>query len=236
MYIPIHVHSVLKYRPIAWSVGYCPTCEMDAVVRIDRVTEVTYLNDLIPLARKQRGEVARCDFCDRSVTTVHDWEGVAKNDWSAEKDGIDVLLELIGRTDLTLPPPDDTRLHALLSAVDRSTSLTRQEIGGAGPIIGILLGLATVIPLALVTQQAQWLGARVNQEQAAILGTVIGLVGGLIVGATVEHFVRRDRTAVRRFEAAHVKYAVDLYRLEELAEGYSKRVRRAVRKVCARYR
>jgi hypothetical protein len=58
----------------------------------------------------------------------------------------------------------------------------------------------------------------------------------MIPGAFVEFLIRRDRFAVRKVESAHVVYGIDLYRLEELAARYSKRIRDAVKRVCRKHR
>ena len=70
------VNKGLEYRPAAWSFGHCPTCQQDVVVRLEEVFEVWYLNGLIPLTRSLTGQRARCDFCDRAVGEVIDWDGV----------------------------------------------------------------------------------------------------------------------------------------------------------------
>src|SRR5215469_482208 len=117
----IHFHWETRYHPIGWSIGYCGTCQQEGAVRLERIVQTLYLNGLIPLSKKDKGQAARCDFCRRWVERVRDWQGIALADWSPPE-GVAELSKRLG-----VPPPvglentSDARLRSLLSAVQQSS-------------------------------------------------------------------------------------------------------------------
>src|SRR5438067_1001603 len=104
----------LEYRPTGWSLGHCPACQQEGVVRLEEVIEVYSINGLIPLSRSPCGEIARCDLCDRRVDEVSDWSGVRLEEWHPVE-GLSALLSKLGRP---MPPgtgqqSPDARVHSL---------------------------------------------------------------------------------------------------------------------------
>jgi hypothetical protein len=80
----VHINWETRYKPIGWSLGYCDSCQQEGVVRLEQVVQTLYLNGIIPLSKKDKGRVAKCDFCRRSVEDVYDWDGIARDEWSPQ--------------------------------------------------------------------------------------------------------------------------------------------------------
>ncbi len=228
----VHLNWRTSHRPTGWSFGYCGSCQQEGVARLEKVVAVLYLNGIIPLYKKDKGQVARCDFCGRLVEDVRDWEGIALSDWS-HHEGIAALSKRLGISNTvglgsSFP---DSRLHSLLSAVQQTSSFTRLEIGPAGILGGCIVAVAIAAPLALWLHQNQQAPGQIDELGFVMLLSGISLIPGAIVGALIEALLRRERGAAARIREVYNNYPFDLYRLEQLSHDYGKRVQKAVRSV-----
>jgi hypothetical protein len=228
----VHLNWRTSNRLTGWSFGHCGSCQQEGVARLEKVVAVLYLNGIIPLYKKDKGQVARCDFCGRSVEDVRDWEGIALADWS-HHEGVAVLCKRLGISNpaglrSTFP---DTRLHSLLSAVQQTSSFTRLEIGPVGILGGCIAAVAIAVPLALWLHQNQQAPGQIDELGFVMLLSGISLIPGAIVGALIEALLRRERGAAARIREVYNNYPFDLYRLEELSREYGQRVQKAVKVV-----
>ncbi len=228
----VHLSWRTSNRPTGWSFGYCGSCQQDGVARLEKVMATLYLNGVIPLYKKDKGQIARCDFCDRSIEDVRDWEGVALADWS-HHEGVAVLCKRLGISSAAGLRSTflDTRLHSLLSAVQQTSSFTRLEIGSVGILGGCIVAVAIAVPLALWLHQNQQAPGQMDELGFVMILSLISLVPGAIVGALIEALLRRERGAAARIREVYNNYPFDLYRLEELSREYGTRVQKAVRVV-----
>jgi hypothetical protein len=231
MYVHIHFEWKTNYHPIGWSLGYCDPCQHEGPVRLEKVVEVLYLNGLIPLRKRDKGRVARCDFCRRLLTgSVRNWYGIALADWSPQ-DGVAVLCKKLGgSTPVVLANVfTDARLHSLLSALQQASSLTRIGVGPIGILAGCIVGVSLAVPLANWLHQNQQAPARIDELGFTLLLCVISLIPGAIIGALIEAWLRRERRVAARIREAYDNYPFDLYRMEQLSQDYGRNVQRAVK-------
>jgi hypothetical protein len=228
----VHINWNTDYRPVGWSFGSCGSCQHEGVVRLEKVVEVLYLNGIIPLYKRDKGKVARCDFCGRLVEQVRNWEGVAPADWSPQ-DGVAALSTKLGFSNPVglMNPSTDARLHSLLSAVQRTSSLTAVGIGPVGILGGCILGVSVAVPLAMWLHENQQAPGRMDELGFVMLLSLISLVPGAILGALIEALLRSERGVAARIREVYNNYPFDLYRLEELSYEYGKNVQKAVKVV-----
>ena len=231
----VSIDHKFEYRPIRWSFGYCGSCEQEGAVIIERIVEVCYVCGFKSVHEDPRGKAARCDFCHRPVEDVSKWKGIPLDDWSPEE-GLPTLLTKLG-----LPVPaalpqatTDARLHALLTSVQRASSLARVELSPIGAVCGAVAGFLAAISVGPWLYENQIVQPQADETGFVIMLCLGGVVAGIILGATVEVLLKRPRGALARIAAAHSKYHIDLERLEELSRTYSRRIRKAVNKVCAK--
>ncbi len=228
----VHLGWRTSNRPTGWSFGYCGSCQQEGVARLEKVMATLYLNGLLPLYKKDKGQIARCDFCGRSIEDVCDWEGIALADWS-HHEGVAALSKKLGISNpaglgSTLP---DTRLHALLSAVQQTSSFTRLEIGSVGILAGCISAVAIAAPLAMWLHQNKQAPGQMDELGFVMILSLISLVPGAIVGSLIETLLRRERGAAARIREVYNNYPFDLYRLEELSREYGTLVQKAVKVV-----
>jgi hypothetical protein len=228
----VHISWGTSYRPIGWSFAYCGSCQQEGVVRLEKVVEVLYLNGIIPLYKKDKGQRARCDFCGRLVQQVRNWEGVALADWSPQE-GVAALSKILG---ISAPvgltnASTDARLHSLLSAVQQTSSLTKVGIGPVGILSGCILAVSIAMPLAMWLHQNQQAPGQMDELGFVMLVSFISLFPGAIAGALIETLLRCERGVAVRLREVYDNYPFDLYRLEELSQEYGKRVQKAVKAV-----
>lgn len=229
MYIHINWHT--RHQPIGWSFGYCGSCQQEGVVRLEKVVQTLYLNGFIPLWKKDKGQVARCDFCRRWVEQVRDWQGIALADWSPPE-GVAELSKRLGvPTPVGLDSASDARLHSLLSAAQQSASFFKVGLGPMGILGGCIVGVLVAIPLAKWLRQNQQAPAQMDELGFIILLSLISLVPGAVVGALIEMMFRRERGVAKRIREAYTNYPFDLYRLETLSQDYGRHVQKAVKLV-----
>lgn len=227
----VHFNWDTSHRPVGWSFGYCGSCQQESVVRLEKVVQTLYLNGIIPLSKKDKGQVARCDFCRRLVERVRDWQGIALTDWSPQE-GVAELSKRLGlSTPAGLDNASDARLHSLLSAAQQTSSFAKVGIGPAGILGGCVLGIVVAVPLATWLQQNQLAPARMDELGFTILVSLISLVPGAVIGALIEALFRRERGVAARIREAYTNYPFDLYRLETLSQEYGKNVQKAVKLV-----
>ena len=228
----IHWNWEPKYTPVGWSYGYCPACEQEGALRLEDVTDVCYINGLIPLTEKFREEIARCDFCGRRVGGAADLDGIDRKDWSPQE-GMPALLSRLGLSARVAPPqpPSDARLRALLASVEKGCSSAGHALGPGGAVAGGVAGALLCIPLGMWLHGEQLVKTTLDAPGFVFMLCLFGAILGVALGATGEFFLRRGRGAAARIEAVHAKYPMDLYRLEELSWAYSKPVRKAVKEV-----
>ncbi len=226
----IHISWRTTYRPIGWSFGHCGSCQQESVVRLEKVVEVLYLYDIIPLSKSDKGEVARCDFCRRLVEDVRDWQGVPLADWSPQE-GVAALSKKLGVSSPVGSANDssDVRLHSLLAAVQQTSSLTKIRIGPLGILGGCILGVAVAMPLAIWLHHHQLAPGRIDEQGFVMLLSLISLAPGAILGAFVEAFLQRERGIAARIRETYNNYPFDLFRLEQLSQEYGKNVQKAVK-------
>jgi hypothetical protein len=225
-----------EYRASEWTFGFCKSCQRTGPVRIEDAVDVCYLWSILRVAENYRDEQeARCDFCHRRVQSVSVRDGLALHKWSP-RDGVDVLLDKLGiEADDVRPAADrDAPLHSLLRFVEKSTALPKTELSPVGMVVRAAAGALVAIPLGMWLYDMDYLRAGPDRFGSVSVCCMLGLVVGLILGAVVETLVRWDRSAVAMIEATHEKYGLDLERLEELAQGYGKHVRKAVARVRAK--
>ncbi|HZV04922.1 MAG TPA: hypothetical protein VE999_07555 [Gemmataceae bacterium] len=227
----IHISWETRYQPTGWSLGYCDSCQQEGAVRLERIVRTLYLNGLIPLSKKDKGQAARCDFCRRWVEQVRDWQGIALDDWSPQE-GVAELSKRLGvHPPVGVDSASDARLHSLLSAVQQSSSFTKVGLGPMGILSGCIVGVLVAVPLAKWLHQNQQAPARMDELGFMILLSLISLVPGAILGALVETVLRRERGAAARIREVYTNYPFDLYRLETLSQEYGRNVQKAVKLV-----
>lgn len=201
-------------------------------MRLEKVVQVLYLNGIIPLYKKDKGEVARCDFCGRSVEQVRSWDGIALADWSHEE-GAAALGKKLG---ISIPvahsnTSTDARLHSLLSAVQQISSFTKVAIGPVGILSGCIVGVTIAMPLAVWLHHNQQAPGRIDELGFVMILSLISLIPGAFIGGLIEALLRRDRGVAARIREVYNNYPFDLYRLEELSREYGQRVQKAVKVV-----
>jgi hypothetical protein len=230
MYVHIHISWKTSYRPMGWSLGYCESCQQAGSVRLEKVVEVLYLNGIIPLSKRDKGRVGRCDFCRRLVERVWDGDGIALGDWSPQE-GVAALGKKLGVSNPSGfgNASTDARLHSLLSAVQQSSSLTKVGLGPVGILSGCILGVALAVPLAMWLHQNQQAHAQIDELGFVIMLSFGSLFPGAIIGALIEAWIRRERGVSARLREAYDNYPFDLYRFEELSQEYGKNVQKAVK-------
>lgn len=226
----IHFNWTTSHRPMGWSLGHCDSCQQEGAVRLEKVVQTLYLNGIIPLTKKDKGQVARCDFCRRLVERVRDWEGLPLADWSPQ-DGMADLSKKLG---VSAPvglgnASSDARLHSLLSAVQKNSSFAKIGLGPVGLLAGSILGVMVAVPLAKWLHQNQQAPAQMDELGFILLVAFISLVPGAILGALIEALFRRERGVAARIREAYTSYPFDLYRLETLSQDYGKNVQKAVK-------
>jgi len=229
----IHLNWHVKYGAKHWSWGYCSACQDYSAARVQDYTETLYLNGIIPLSRGKKGKVAHCDFCRRGLEQIWNWEGIPFADWSPSE-GLAALATKCGVPETYIPtdPSADTRLHSLLSAVQKSSSLTRLSLGPFGIAGGVLAALVVTIPLAMLLFEQRIVQPQVDEFGFTMLAALISVIPGMILGALIEIALRRGSGAKARLVEAYRDYPFDLLRLEELSREYSKAVRKAVQALC----
>lgn len=228
----VHLGWRTSNRPTGWSFGYCGSCQQVGVARLEKVVAVLYLNGIIPLYKKDKGQVARCDFCGRLVEDVRDWEGVALADWS-HHEGVAALTKKLEISDPVGVGSTftDARLHSLLSAVQQTPCFTRLEMGPVGILGGCIVAVAIAAPLGLWLHKNHLAPGQIGELGFVMLLSLISLVPGAIVGALTETLLRDERGVAARIREVYNNYPFDLYRLEELSREYGKRVHKAVQSV-----
>jgi hypothetical protein len=225
-----------EYEPARWSFGYCPSCQQEGPLTLDDVYEVCYLWSLFQIDERLMDErVARCDFCRHLGAAERDGKGIRLREWSPEQ-GTPPLLEKLAITDPLplLEGASDARLHSLLRAVQRASSLHGVHLSPLGAIAGSIAGVLAAIPLGGWLWEQQNVRPTPDEAGFVMMLCMIGGVAGLILGATVEFLSRRGRRPLARIHAAHAMYGIDLHRLQELSGSYSRRIRKAVAEACAK--
>ena len=225
----IHIGWRVKYGAKSWSWGHCDSCQQEGPVRFQDFTERLYLNAVIPLSRGKKGKLAHCDFCRRNIQSVENYEGIPFKDWSPQE-GLDALCKRCGISPTRIPAQlvTDTRLHSLLSAIEKKSPLVHTQIGPLGILGGGILAPLIAIPLAMWLHQNQIVQPQMDQEAFILLAAGLSIVPGIVIGAVVESFLRRDRSARTQLWEAYRDYPFDLLRLEELSRDYGKNVRKVV--------
>jgi hypothetical protein len=227
----IHFNWDTRYQPIGWTIGYCGTCQQEGAVRLEKIVQTLYLNGLIPLSKKDKGQAARCDFCRRWVEQVRNWQGIDLADWSPQE-GVAELSKKLG-----VPPPvaldntSDARLHSLLSAVQQSSSFSKIGLGPLGILTGCIVGVLVAVPLAKCLHQIRLAPAQMDELGFMLMLALLSLVPGAVLGALTEALLRRERGAAARIREVYTNYPFDLYRLETLSQEYGRNVQKAVKLV-----
>jgi hypothetical protein len=230
----VHFSWKIQYRPTGWSLGYCSSCQQAGAVRIENVVEIFCLYEFVPLTERLKGQIARCDFCRRQVEMVHERD-VPLAEWPP-KAGLAALCQMLNTpAPVGLPnPSSDVRLHSLLSSIQKTSSIGRVELGPVGILAGIILALLLAIPLGMWLLENKIVNPPLDEFGFVLVLSLVSMVPGAILGATVEYLLRRERGAASIIQEAYEKYPFDLYRLEELSQAYDKNVQKAVTIVCER--
>jgi hypothetical protein len=225
-----------EYRPSGWSFGYCESCQQEGAVRLEDMVEVCYLWGLFRMDEKPLDDtIARCDFCHRRVKSVRDYEGIDLDEWSG-LEGVPALLAKLGVEAINALPKttSDERLLSLLSSVQKASSLHKVDLSPIGVVVGAVAGLLAAIPAGIWLYEEQNVRIGRGETGTVMAMCMLGLVVGMILGATVETLLRRDSRPFSMIAETHAKYRLDLDRLEELSQSCSRRVRKAVKQVCAK--
>ncbi|MGH7170622.1 MAG: hypothetical protein ACRELF_06370 [Gemmataceae bacterium] len=230
----VHLSEKRKQESLDWSWGYCKSCQQYGPIRIENFVDVLYLYFVVPLY-EQKGQTARCDFCRRRVEIAEDALGSNRADWSPKESLPSLLTKLGLPIPVSLPRMcSDERLHSLLSAIDKSSSIARVELRPLGLLGGLVVGALAPVPLALWLHDNKLVQLQPPPDK---LGLVVmlsfaGMLVGVLLGAPIEFVLRRNQSAVTRIKEACEDYQLDLYRLEELSHTYSNTVQKAVKMVC----
>jgi len=230
----MHIDVSLKteYRPFRWSFDYCVSCEQEGPSTIEHILEVVYLYGF-RAGETRIGKIARCDFCRRHIENPRTYSGIELDEW-LHAEGLSALLAKLDR-ECPVPLPETTteaRLHSLLSAVERASALQRQPLSPIGIVAGGVAGAVGAIPLGMWLYESHQVQPKID-ELGFVMGMILaGVFVGMLLGAAVEYFLRRGPDACARIETAHTRYGIDLERLEQASQSYSRRIRNAVKKLC----
>jgi hypothetical protein len=223
-----------EYHPHRWSFGYCPSCQEAGLVRLDRVEEVCYLWGMFPVDTQDTEQTApRCDFCRRLVEQVFHAKGIALDKWSPVE-GITALLDRLDLADRVLPPEDassDARLHSLLTSVAQESSIFQFGLSPIGMFAGLILGVLAAVPLGKWLFAAGYVEPPPDEIRFVMIMCMIGAVVGVLLGATTEFLIRRNRSAHARIAEACRQYHLDPERLEEVSRSYNRRLQKLVKRV-----
>jgi hypothetical protein len=233
LHIPIHFGWRTEFRPVAWTFGYCDHCDQRGALRLESVLRVLYYNQVFRVKEECTEVIARCDFCERRVGRPTSGRPISFTAWSPP-DGLAVLIEKLGLPSPVAPLPraTDTQLRSLLASVEEVSAKTK--VSPVGAVIGGVAGLVLGVTGALLLWSARVAIPPLNEHSLVLILGCAGAAGGTFSGAMVESRVRRNRRAVAMIAAAHAKYRIDLFRLSELSEMYSRSIQKAIRTVSER--
>ncbi len=229
----VHFDWKTEYDPFRWTLEYCDPCQQVGPATVEHVWEVCYLYGLVAVGERWVGKISRCDFCRRQIKQPSGRRGIPLEEWR-RREGVGVLATKLG---LQQPAPfeiTDARIYSLLRAVDRASAVDRQELTPIGLVAGGVLGLVAAIPLAMWLHNNQVIWPQIDQGGVVGGAVFVGLVVGIVVGPIVEYFLRRGPGVYARLAKAHKGYGIDLDRLKEASQGFSRRTRKAVGKLYAK--
>src|SRR5262249_17465514 len=133
-----------RCEPVAWSVGWCASCEREGAVRLEDVFRVGYLTVMlvpIPITRARVRQISLCDFCGRRVPDA-EAPSIPLSGWTP-RDGIAALYE---RLDLPIRATatrriTDRQLRSLLTSAESTAAAHRIALGPFGIGLGIVAGV-----------------------------------------------------------------------------------------------
>jgi hypothetical protein len=210
------------FRQTAWSVGYCTSCDRFEAFRLGEKEEIARVSGI--RVSRETYRRAFCDCCGRRGKPSEEALILPFQDWQPT-DGVRSLFKKSAPHLLINVPTlrADGELHALLTVVQHGSALHSVELG-RGAVIGLLLGMAAFVPVAISLTQV------VGVEPVSFVWVVTMVAGGMvgaICGAIVSAIRKGARTAHERIIEAYHKYELDPMKLAAAADSFPRRIRNA---------
>ena len=215
--------------PHSWAVAFCPSCgQLEAAKVFDQRGKLSIF--FIPIDTGSSGLVPRCDFC--GVLVAPQTSPIPLPSWRP-KDGFTALRECF-----ELPPDagvhrerSPARMESLLHSIERSSSAGATDLK-PGMISGLCAGAVLGAAAGLSMHWFGQTGGASNVYVYAVVAALIGGVAGVFIGGVLQAIFGRKGAARTVIHRAVIDYGVDPQDLIREAEGFPRRVRKAVDELC----
>lgn len=209
-------------RQWAWSLGKCPFCRTESVIRIEEAIQTIYIN-FVPVIRSKIGCMCRCDLCKRLLTEELPEFYAVRDAWRPS-DGIPSLAAQLGVDDTVIEPYGDIQRRSVLSAATESSEIAAMGIV-SGLTLGCLLGALAGGMIGYFFLNGRLRG--VDWLASVFFGLFGGLVLGGVSGASLAAVWNRRAIPFKLIHAAISEYHMDADKFVECAQTYPTRIRRA---------
>lgn len=214
-------------KAVAWSLGYCESCQQTEAIRCEDTSESVSLF-FIPVSKavvKRRGF---CHYCNRPATKFLTDKILPISDWNPRV-GQPTLAALLGINEFhpSLRASPDQRCHSLLRELESRISFSRLNIR-AGLFFGASVGaIAGGYGTALLQNWGPQAGP-VNLDTAALMGLVFGVIGFLF-GGLLHYWIARRHIAIKALNRVCIEYGIRPDQFASIASSYSQPIQRAIR-------
>jgi hypothetical protein len=227
----IFASSETRIELQGWTAGYCHHCDSVEPMRIESIFRVTKLL-LVFSSRRETGQQCICHFCSRETELPDEVHVVAASDWSPDEDVMNLVAIVSPALEKEIDEQaSDHQIGNLLDSVQEATSAGMLHVDH-GLMLGGLFGAILCPFLAWIALTSGWLGTGLDEVGWIMLAVLGGGLLGSVVGAVYTLRVSSRKAAYSRLkQAADIKPAFDLFRVEQLSRQRAGRVRDAAMKL-----
>ncbi len=222
----IPVSPEIIYKPVGWSVFYCPYCSGMEVIQVMEIFEVFKIM-FITAGKTSKGHIGRCDLCERLVKIP--MEIKVTKQWNRQ-DGFNKLVERIfpEKGGSFSVRDEKARTDSLLESLRDMKIMNKMHGNNLLLLVGGLFGGAAGAFVGYVLYK---LGVNIWDMDLGgfmAIAVLIGIAAGAVIAGAVWNSVRRKKIATNRIRKACKYYNIDIESLRQGAILYPAHVRSEV--------